>query len=83
MGGLSGLCSALNTCSSEGTAFIVAALAQMPLKVTGILVNIIGDAGIHKLVNLLKLSDKQLQKDTAILLASMAGNGIILIILTS
>ena len=47
----------------------------MPLNVTGALVNIIGDAGIHKLVTLLKLSDKQLQKDTAILLASMAGNG--------
>lgn len=48
----------------------------MPLDIKGVLLNIIGDSGIAKLVNLLKQSgDVTLQKHTAILLASLAGSG--------
>lgn len=74
--GLGALCSALNTCTKEATPHIVAALAQMPLDVKGAMVNIIGDSGIEKLLLLLKQSENlHLQKDTAILLASLAGSG--------
>ena len=39
------------------------------------LVNIIGDAGIDKLIVLLRQSNPELQRATAILLASLAGSG--------
>ena len=48
----------------------------MPLDVKGVLLHIIGDSGIEKLIALLKQPENQnLQKDTAILLASLAGSG--------
>jgi hypothetical protein len=43
--------------------------------VKSVLVNIIGDAGIDKLIVLLRQSNPELQRATAILLASLAGSG--------
>ena len=67
---------ALNTCTSTAIAPIIGSLAQMPLNVKGILVNIIGDIGVRKLVEYYKHSDSnELRKHAAILLASLVGNG--------
>ena len=75
-GGLESLCLALNTCRDGATAAIIAALAQMPLNAKSILVNIIGDQGVIKLVEYYRHSDdNELRKHTAILLASLVGNG--------
>ena len=49
----------------------------MPLKVKGVLLNIIGESGISKLIAFFRNSDnKNLQKHTVILLSSLIDNGI-------
>ena len=73
--GLEGLCTALNTCSNSATLYIVPTLARMPIEIKDVMVNIIGENGIDALITFLKQSDNlSLQRDTAILLAILAGN---------